>query len=76
MGLVFDSSSSLYSMNKRFQGIDGFGCSNKQDIALFSAKTNVGCPVLGNGEMCYLLAMLIEYCHYYCRQMLYYVRQI
>ena len=72
MGLVFDSSSSLYSMYKRFQGIDGFGCSNKQDIALFSAKTNVGCPVLGNGEMCYLLAMLIEYGHYYCRQMLFY----
>ena len=50
-------------MHKHFQGVNGFGCGNKQDIPLFSAKTDVCCPVLRNGEMGYLVAILVEYGH-------------
>ena len=54
---------SLHTMDKHFQSVNGFGCGNKQDVTLLSAKTDVGCPVLGNGEMGYLLPILVEYGH-------------
>jgi len=47
-------------MDEHLQGVDGFRCCNKQDVTLFSAKTDVGSPFLGNWEMGYLLAVLIE----------------
>ena len=50
-------------MDQHLQGIYGFRCGNKQDIALSTAKTDVGCPGLWNGEMRYLVAILVEDCH-------------
>ncbi len=50
-------------MDKHFQSVNGFECGNKQDVTLLSAKADVGSPVLGNGEMGYLLPILVEYGH-------------
>ena len=50
-------------MDKHLQCINGFRCSNKQDVTLFPTETDIGCPLLGNGEMGYLLAILIENGH-------------
>lgn len=50
-------------MHQHFQGVDGFRCGDEQDVTLFSTETDVGCPVLGNGEMGNLLPVLVEYGH-------------
>ena len=50
-------------MHEHLQGVNGFRCGNKQNVTLSSAETDVRCPVLWNGEMGYLSAILIEYRH-------------